>query len=97
MSRPVTPIRINFQPGVTYFKPAGVPMRSLEEVVLKYEEVEALRLKDVDGLDQTVAAKKMKISQPTFFRVISNARKKVADAIIKGKAIKVEGGEYKVD
>ena len=97
MSRPVTPRRINFQPGVTYFKPAGVPMRSLEEVVLKYEEVEALRLKDVDGLDQTVAAKKMKISQPTFFRVISNARKKVADAIIKGKAIKVEGGEYKVD
>ena len=97
MSRPVTPRRINFQPGVTYFKPAGVPMRSLEEVVLKYEEVEALRLKDVDGLDQTVAAKKMKIYQPTFFRVISNARKKVADAIIKGKAIKVEGGEYKVD
>ena len=97
MSRPVTPRRIQFQPGVTYFKPAGVPMRSLEEVILKYEEAEALRLKDVEGFDQTVAAKKMKISQSTFFRVISTARQKVADAIINGKAIKVEGGKYKFE
>lgn len=69
-------------------------MRSLEEVSLKFEEAEALRLKDVEGLGQTIAAKKMGVSQPTFFRILSSARKKVSDAIINGKAIKVEGGEY---
>ena len=96
MPRPTTPRRIQFQPGITYFKPAGVPMKILEEVSLKFEEAEALRLKDVEGLGQTNAAKKMNISQPTFFRVLSTARKKVADAIINGKAIRVEGGEYKM-
>jgi uncharacterized protein len=96
MSRPVTPRRIRFQPGVTYFKPAGVPMQNLEEVVLKYEEVEALRLKDIESLDQALAAKKMKVSQPTFFRVISKARGKISDAVINGKAIRVEGGKYKL-
>ena len=95
MSRPIMPRRISYKNNITYFKPAGVPMRSLEEVSLKFEEVEALRLKDVEGLGQILAAEKMGVSQPTFFRIISIARKKVSDAIINGKAIRVEGGEYK--
>jgi len=90
MVRPRLPRRIDFEPGTTYFKPAGIPLRTLEEVVLSYEEAEALRLKDVEGLGQTESAKKMKISQPTFFRVLSTARKKVADAVINGKAIKLK-------
>jgi len=65
-------------------------MRTLEEVVLSFEEIESLRLKEVEGLGQTEAAKKMHISQPTFFRILSTARKKVAEAIIKGKAIKIQ-------
>ncbi len=90
MVRPRIPRMISFEPGATYFKPAGIPLRVLEEVVLSFEEAESLRLKEVEGLSQTDAAKKMHISQPTFFRVLSIARKKVAEAIIKGKAIKLQ-------
>lgn len=90
MVRPRIPRIIDFEPGTTYFKPAGIPLRVLEEVVLSFEEAEALRLKDVEGYAQTKAAKKMHISQPTFFRILSTARKKVADAIINGKAIKLQ-------
>lgn len=87
--RPRIPRRISFEPGTTYFKPAGVPLWQLEEVVLSFEEAESLRLKDVEGLGQTEAAKKMGVSQPTFFRIISIARKKIAEALIKGKSIKI--------
>jgi len=71
-------------------------MKDLKEISLNVEEFEALRLKDFEGLDQTVCAKKMKISQPTFYRVISSARKKISDAIINAKAIKIEGGDYRL-
>lgn len=79
-----------FNPEVTYFKPRGIPLSSLEEVVLMPDEVEALKLYEIDGLEQTVAAKKMKVSQPTFARILASATKKTAEAIIKGKAIKIE-------
>jgi uncharacterized protein len=94
MPRPVTPRRILFQPEITYFKPAGIPLRELSEIVLSFEEIESLRLKDVINLDQTNAAEEMRISQSTFFRILSNARKKVSDAIVNGKAIRVQGGSY---
>ncbi len=94
MPRPLNTRKINFQPGVTFFKPAGVPMAELKEVILAFEEVEALRLKDVDGFGQTEAAEKMGVSQPTFFRVLASARKKIATAIVTGKAIRVEGGSF---
>ncbi|MDD3083892.1 MAG: DUF134 domain-containing protein [Candidatus ainarchaeum sp.] len=90
MVRPKIPRSINFEPGTTYFKPAGIPLRNLEEVVLSFEEAEALKLKDVLGLGQTDCAKKMNVSQPTFFRILLVARKKVSEAITKGKAIKIE-------
>jgi uncharacterized protein len=94
MPRPTTPRRILFQPETTYFKPAGIPLSGLDEIILSFEEIEALRLKDVNNLNQTKAAKEMEISQSTFFRVLSNARKKVSDAIVNGKAIRVQGGSY---
>ncbi|MFH8080892.1 MAG: DUF134 domain-containing protein [Candidatus Aenigmatarchaeota archaeon] len=94
MPRPRRFRRICFKPNITYFKPAGSKIREVEEVVLTMDEVEALRLKDFLDLNQEEAAKKMNISQPTFHRIISSARKKVADAIINGKALKIKGGNY---
>jgi len=81
---------MRFQPNVYYFKPQGIPLRELEEVVLLPDELEALKLHEVDGLEQIEASEKMKISQPTFARLLGSANKKVAEAIIKGKAIKIE-------
>lgn len=65
-------------------------MRELEEVILLPDELEALKLHEVDGLEQIAASEKMKISQPTFARLLGSANKKIAEAIIKGKAIKIE-------
>ena len=96
MPRPRRCRRVWLEPDVTYFKPAGVRMIDLEESVLTVDEFEAVRLKDLEGLDETVAAKKMNISQPTFNRLVSSARKKIADAIVHGKAIKIFGGPYKL-
>ncbi|OGK62106.1 hypothetical protein A2334_04575 [Candidatus Roizmanbacteria bacterium RIFOXYB2_FULL_38_10] len=81
---------LRFHPNVSYFKPQGIPLKHLEEVVLLPDELEALKLYEVDGLDQKRAAEKMKISQPTFARVLDSAIKKTALAIIKGKAIRLE-------
>lgn len=80
---------VQFSPEVLYFKPRGVPMSSLEEEELFHDELEALKLHDVDGLDHIEAAKRMKISQPTFGRILDKAYKKIAVAIVKGKAIKI--------
>ena len=96
MPRPRRCRRVGFQPDVTYFKPAGIRMVELEEVILTVDEFEAVRLKDLEGLEQEECAKKMSISQPTFHRLVSSARKKIADAIVNGKAIKIEGGIYKM-
>ncbi|MDD4251289.1 MAG: DUF134 domain-containing protein [Candidatus ainarchaeum sp.] len=90
MARPRIPRRIDFNPESTYFKPAGIPLRSLEEIIISFEEAEAIKLKDVIGLEQNDAAKKMGVSQPTFYRILLIARKKIADAIINGKAIRIE-------
>jgi predicted DNA-binding protein (UPF0251 family) len=81
---------VRFNPDVIYFKPQGIPLRMLEEVVLRADELEALKLYEVDGLEQTQAAEKMKISQPTFARILDSANKKVAEALVKGKAIRFE-------
>lgn len=89
MPRPRLRRRIKFYPNITYFKPRGVPLVSLEVVELSAEEVEALRLKNVKGLSQEQAAEKMKTSQSTFQRILCSAQKKVSQAIIDGKAIKI--------
>ena len=71
-------------------------MRNLEESVITIDELEAIRLKDYEGLDQENAAKKMNISQPTFHRLLLSARKNISDALVNGKALKIEGGVYKM-
>ncbi|MCK4258042.1 MAG: DUF134 domain-containing protein [Halanaerobiales bacterium] len=96
MPRPPKERRVEYIPEVKYFKPAGIPMRDLEEVVVTIEEVEAIRLKDQEGLQQEDCAKRMQVSRPTFQRILMEARKKVADALIQGKAIRFEGGDYRL-
>ncbi len=83
-------------PNVSYFKPRGIPLSQLEEVILTVDEHEAIRLSDVQGLEQEEAAKRMKISRQTFGRVLASARKKISDAIINAKAIRIEGGNFVV-
>mgnify|MGYP005857607387 CR=1 FL=1 len=94
MARPQKCRRVEFLPNATYFKPAGIPLRDLEEISISVEEAEAIRLKDLDGLEQEQGAEKMNISRPTFQRILSSARRKLADALLNGKAIKIEGGNY---
>ncbi len=96
MPRPQKCRRIFFLPGVTYFKPAGIPLRILEETQLLVEEIEAIRLKDSEHLEQKECAEKMAVSRPTFQRILATARKKIADSIVNGKALKIEGGNYKL-
>ena len=95
MVRPRRCRRVDLEPNVTYFKPRGIPLVELEEVILQVDEFEAVRLKDLEGLDQEECAKKMNISQPTFHRLVLSAREKISDAIVNGKAIKIEGGNFK--
>jgi len=87
---------VNFEPGVTYFKPRAVPLSQLEEVELNLDELETLRLSNLEKLSQADAAIKMKIHQSTFQRTLTRAREKVTDALVNGKAIKIHGGEYKM-
>ena len=96
MPRPIKYRRVAFMPEVTYFKPAGIPLRVLEESRLSIEEVEAIRLKDLDGLEQEECAVKMNISRQTFQRVLGSARQKIADALLNGKAIRIDGGNFEM-
>ena len=96
MVRPKLCRRIFSEPNVTYFKPRGIPLSDLEKSILTIDEFEAIRLKDLEGLEQAECAKRMNISQPTFHRLILSARKNIADGIVNGKAIKIEGGNFKV-
>ena len=90
MPRPRMLRRICCCQKANYYKPAGMPSSSIEEVFLRADELEALRLCDAEGLSQEDAAKKMKVSQPTLSRALSLGRQKVAKAISQGHAIKIE-------
>jgi predicted DNA-binding protein (UPF0251 family) len=92
MPRPCCLRRIDVNPRAVYFKPAGIPVPMLEEVILTLDELESLRLADMNGLYQEQAAEKMKISRPTFSRIVEEARRKTADALIHGKALRIETG-----
>lgn len=87
--RPCRKRRIRGRPKSEYFKPAGIPLQEIQEITLSLEEFEALRLVDKERRDQSEAAQKMDISQPTFSRMLTSARQKVAQALIEGKAIKI--------
>ena len=90
MPRPKIKRRLRFNPQVLYFKPRGVPLSQLDEVCLQKDELEALKLHDVDLLDQSQAAQMMEVSQPTFGRILDKAYKKIALAITQGKSIKID-------
>jgi len=90
MPRPRLHRRINLNPDITFYKPQGVPLRSLEIVELSLEEWEALRLKNVVGLNQIQSAREMNTSQSTFQRIFNNAQKKLSRAIVEGKAVKIK-------
>jgi uncharacterized protein len=96
MGRPYIKRCVEYNPGVSYFKPRGIPMDVLEEIRLKVDEREALRLADLEGLSQEEAGRRMGVSRATFGRIVERARRTVADALINGKAIHVEGGNYEI-
>lgn len=89
MPRPRCRRRIRFRHGANFYKPQGVPLRHLEIVEITFEEMEALRLKNIKDLDQIECAKMMNTSQSTFQRILSSAYKKIAIALIEGEAIKI--------
>ena len=90
MTRPRLCKRLRFKPKAHYFKPQGIPMYELEEVILTKEEMEAIKLKDYDSLEQVEASEKMNTSQSTFQRILASARTKIAKAIVKGEALRIE-------
>ena len=92
MPRPFCCRRIAGRPPSSVFKPVGVPMVELEEVVMSLDEFEAMRLADLEALYQEQAAEQMSVSRTTFSRIIESAHRKVADAIVHGKALRIEGG-----
>ncbi len=96
MPRPFCCRRIEGQPALSIFKPIGVPVVELDEVVMTLDEFEALRLADLEGLYQEQAAARMNISRTTFSRIIESAHKKTADALVHGKALRIEGGPVHV-
>lgn len=96
VGRPTKWRRVASLPQVTYFKPAALPLRMLEEVCLSVEETEAIRLKDLEGLAQEGCAQEMNISRPTFQRLLCSGRQKLADALVNGKAIRIEGGNFEM-
>lgn len=92
MARPKKYRRIRFKPNLKYFKPANTPLHSLAKIDLRSDEFEALRLADLEGMHQEEAAKKMKISRSTFSRLIKSAHRKTAEALVRVKGLKIEGG-----
>ena len=96
MARPRKIKLVEFEPEVTYFKPRAVPLSRLEEVEVSFDELETLRLSNIEKLSQVDSASKMDVHQSTFQRTLARAMGKVTDALVNGKAIKIHGGEYKM-
>jgi predicted DNA-binding protein (UPF0251 family) len=94
--RPFCSRRIAGRPAAPIFKPIGIPVVDLEEVVMTLDEFEAVRLADLDGFYQDRAAGQMRVSRPTFGRIIDSAHRKMADALVHGKALRIEGGPVQI-
>jgi len=90
MPRPRKCRNLSLNPPVLYYKPQGIPMRKIKTVSLMHEELEAISLADLQGLDQETSAKKMHISRSTFSRILSKAHKNIAQALVEGCALKIE-------
>lgn len=89
MPRPPCPRRIRHTPPSDYFKPAGVPLRELREITLAPDEMEAIRLADFEDMYNVDAAVKMGVSRQTFDRIVGRARRKVAEALVQGQALRI--------
>lgn len=94
MPRPKKPRFVSGYPAIAAFVPQGVPVTG--ELFLSVEELEAIRLSDFERLDQESAANLMQVSRQTYGRILSNARGIVGEALVTGKALKVEGGTYEM-
>ena len=92
MPRPLKIRRIGCKPNSNYFKPRGIPLADLSEVVLTMDELEAVRLADFEGIYQEAAAKRMNVSRQTFGNIIKSAHQKIADVLVNAKALRIEGG-----
>jgi uncharacterized protein len=92
MPRPIKCRRVGYVPDVLYFKPAGIPMRDLDEVELSLDELESIRLADLEGMYQEDASGNMCVSRQTFANILISARNKIAECLIRGKALRIEGG-----
>jgi predicted DNA-binding protein (UPF0251 family) len=90
MARPKKCRYVKCKPNATYFKPRGIPLMELEEISITIDELEAIRLADYDGLYHEDAALRMKISRATFGRILGEVRRKIAETLIQGKALKIE-------
>ncbi|QNK39920.1 DUF134 domain-containing protein [Caproicibacter fermentans] len=94
MARPTKWRKIENIPTIPYFIPSDKNLDDIPDNILKLEELEAIRLKDLEGLEQTECAEKMQVSRPTFQRILLSAREKIADSLINGKTIHIEGGNF---
>ena len=87
MPRPRNCRKVSHMPAANYYKPRGIPLSVLQCINLTFDELEAVRLGDLEGMYQEKAAEQMKISRQTFGRIIESAHKKIADALVNGKAL----------
>ena len=94
MARPTKWRKIENIPTVPYFIPSDKDIPEVDKNILKLEELEAIRLKDLEGMEQEECAAKMEVSRPTFQRILISAREKIADSLINGKSILIEGGNF---
>lgn len=97
MVRPCKFRTVNFNPDYTYFKPRGVPLSEIEEIELRLDELEAIKLADLEELYHEDAAKKMNVSRQTFDRILIQAHKTISDALVNGKAILIKGGNVRMN
>jgi predicted DNA-binding protein (UPF0251 family) len=96
MGRPKKCRWVEIEPGVTFFKPQGIPLRSLQQIIITVDELEAMRLADFLEMTQEEVAQRMQVSRPTVTRMLSRAHRAVAEALVHGKAICIQGGDYRV-
>ncbi len=95
MPRPCKFRTVSHRPDAVYFKPRAVPMSMLDEVILTFDELESMRLADLED-DIRRSALKMGVSRQTFGNILKSAHKKVADALVNSKALRIEGGAVKL-
>lgn len=94
MARPTKWRKIENIPSIPYFIPSDRDIPEIDKNILKLEELEAIRLKDLEGMEQEECAARMEVSRPTFQRILISAREKIADSLINGKSILIEGGNF---